>query len=124
MRKAIRKTLAVFLALAMVSGTFVCFAAELNQDAVNKHYGQFENYLLLGDSVASGYRDEVSDNDADFNEANNESTYYRVPGSYADVLANAIIADKSMTAYAGPGYRTIEMRYMLEDDFAATCEDE
>lgn len=124
MRKVIRKTLAVLLALAMVSGTFVSFAAELNQDAVNKHYGQFENYLLLGDSVASGYRDEISDNDAAFNEANNESTYYRVPGSYADVLANAIIADKSMTAYAGPGYRTIEMRYMLEDDFAATCEDE
>lgn len=123
MKKLMKKSLAVVLALVMLSGTFVCFAAELNQDAVNKHYGQFENYVLLGDSVASGYRDEMSDNDADFNEANNESTYYRVPGSYADVLANAIIEDKSMTALAGPGYRTIEMRYMLEDDFKAECKD-
>ncbi len=123
MRKTIRKTLAVALALIMLSSSLVCFAAELNQDAVNAHYGQYKNYLLLGDSVASGYRDEMSDNDADFNEANSESTYYRVPGSYADVLANAIIADKSMTALAGPGYRTIEMRYMLEDDFKTECTD-
>lgn len=124
MKKFIKKTLATVLALVMISGTFVCFAAELNSDAVAMHKGQYENYLLLGDSVASGYRDEMSDNDADFNEANNESTYWRVPGSYADVLANAIIDDKSMTAFAGPGFRTIEVRYMLEDEFAATCEDE
>lgn len=125
MKSFMKKTLAVFLALMMLSGSFMCLAAvELNQDAVNAHYGQFKNYLLLGDSAASGYRDEISDNDAAFNEANRESTYYRVPGSYADVIANAIIEDKSMTAFAGPGYRTIEMRYMMEDDFAKTCKDE
>ena len=124
MKKAIRKVLAVILSVLMLSGSFVCFAAELNQDAVNAHYGQFKNYVLLGDSVASGYRDEILDGDAEFNEANNESTYYRVPGSYADVLADAIIEDGSMTALAAPGYRTIEMRYMLEDDFRDTCTDE
>lgn len=124
MKKIIKKSLAILLTLLMVSSSFVCFAADLNQDAVNLHKGQYENYLLLGDSVASGYRDEISDNDADFNEANFESTYYRVPGSYADVLANAIIDDRSMTALAGPGFRTIEMRYMLEDDYAASCTDE
>lgn len=124
MKKFMKKAFAVLLTLAMLSGTFVSFAAELNQDAVSKHYGQYKNYLLLGDSVASGYRDEVTENDEQFNEDNCESTYYRVPGSYADVLANAIIEDGSMTALAGPGFRTIEMRYMLEDDFAATCEDE
>ncbi len=124
MRKTIKKTLAVLLSVLMLSGSFVCFAAELNPDAVNAHYGQYKNYLLLGDSAASGYRDEISDNDADFNEENYESTYYRVPGSYADIIANAIIEDGSMTALAAPGYRTIEMRYMLEDDFAAECTDE
>ncbi|MBE6775896.1 MAG: hypothetical protein E7543_06875 [Ruminococcaceae bacterium] len=124
MRKFIRKTLATGLALLMLSGSFVCFAAGLNQDAVAAHYGQYENYVLLGDSVACGYRDEVSENDAHFNDLYNETTYCRVPGSYADVIANAIIADKSMTALAGPGYRTIEMRYMLEDDFKETCTDE
>lgn len=117
MKKAITKALAVLLTLAVISSSFMCFAAELNQDAVNLHYGQYENYVLLGDSVASGYRDQMSDNDREFNRANQETTYYRVPGSYADVLANAIIEDKSMTAFAAPGFRTIEIRYMLEDDF-------
>ena len=125
MKRNLKKILAVVLALVMLSGTFVVSfgAYELNQDAVAKHYGQYKNYVLLGDSVASGYRDEITDNDADFNEKMNDSTYYRYEGSYADVLANAIIVDKSMTALAGPGFRTIEMRYMLEDDFAAACDD-
>ncbi|MBQ8782735.1 MAG: S-layer homology domain-containing protein [Clostridia bacterium] len=117
MKKAIKKALAVLLTLAIVSGSFVCFAAELNQDAVSLHYGQYENYVLLGDSVASGYRDQISSDDREFNRAHQETTYYRVPGSYADVLANAIVEDKSMTAFAAPGFRTIEIRYMLEDDF-------
>ncbi len=123
MRKTIKKTLAVLLAVLMISSSFVCFAAELNEEAVNAHYGQYKNYVLLGDSAASGYRDEISDNDANFNESNYDSVYYRVPGSYADVLADAIIEDGSMTALAAPGYRTIEMRYMLEDDFKAECTD-
>ncbi len=124
MRKTIKKTLAVVLAILMISSSFVCFAAELNQDAVNAHYGQYKNYVLLGDSAASGYRDEISENDANFNESFNDSVYYRVEGSYADVLAKAIIEDGSMTALAAPGFRTIEMRYMLEDDYAAACKDE
>ena len=123
--KTLKKSLAVLLAVLMLSGTFTCFAAfELNEDAVKLHYGQYKNYVLLGDSVASGYRDEMSDDDAAFNDIYMDSTYCRYAGSYADVLANAIIEDKSMTALAGPGFRTIEMRYMLEDDFAATCTDE
>lgn len=124
MKKFIKKSFIIFLALLMISSSFTCFAAELNPDAVELHYGQYENYLLLGDSVASGYRDEITENDEIYNEAHYDSTYYRYTGSYADVLANAIVADGSMTALAGPGYRTIEMRYMLEDDFAETCTDE
>ena len=122
--KIMKKTIAIILALLMLSGSFACFAVELNQEAVNKHYGQYENYLLLGDSVASGYRDVVTDRDQQFNKEHYESAYERIPGSYGDIIANSIIEDKSMTPFAGPGYRTIEMRYMLEDDFAETCEDE
>lgn len=117
MKKFMKKALATLLAIVLVSSSFVCFAAELNQEAVNLHRGQFKNYVLLGDSVASGYRDEMSENDEAFNEANQETTYYRVPGSYADVLTKAIIEDDTMIAFAGPGFRTIEVRYMLEDDF-------
>lgn len=127
MRKIIRKTLAVVLALLMLSGSFVCFAAELNQEAVDAHFGQYKNYVLLGDSAASGYRDEMSDNDANYNEANKDSVYYRVPGAYADIITKAIIDEDNggkMVPLAAPGYRTIEMRYMLEDDFAAECTDE
>lgn len=123
MKNALKKSLALVLVMLMLSGSFTCFAAELNQDAVELHKGQYKNYLLLGDSVASGYRDQMSDNDREFNRQCNETTYWRVPGSYSDVLANAIIEDGSMTAFAAPGFRTIEIRYMLEDEFAETCKD-
>lgn len=125
MKSLFKKSVAVILTLLMISGSFVCgAAAELNQDAVNKHYGQYKNYVLLGDSAASGYRDVMSDEDDAHNKMYNQSTYCRYPGSYADIIANTIIEDKSMTALAAPGFRTIEIRYMLEDDFAEVCDDE
>ena len=117
MKKTLRIILSTVLVFALCAGFMPCFAADLNSEAVNLHKGQYKNYLLLGDSVASGYRDQITDNDREFNRANQETVYYRVPGSYADVLANAIIEDGSMTAFAAPGFRTIEIRYMLEDDF-------
>ncbi len=122
MKKLFRASIALILAISIISSCFVFFAKELNQDAVSLHKGQYKNYLLLGDSVASGYRDVISENDDAYNKTYQETAYYRVPGSYADVLANAIIEDKSMTAFAGPGFRTIEIRYMLEDDFTGTDE--
>ncbi len=118
MKNFFRTSVAFLLVLSIISSFFVFFGKELNQDVVSLHKGQYKNYLLLGDSVASGYRDVMSDNDDAYNKAYQETAYCRVPGSYADVLANAIIEDKSMTAFAGPGFRTIEIRYMLEDDFA------
>ena len=125
MKSFIKKSFAVILALVMLSCSMSCLAAvELNQDAVNEHYGQYKNYLLLGDSVASGYRDIITDRDQQFNTETKESAFNRIEGSYADVIADAIIEDKSMTAMAGPGFRTIEVRYMLEDDYAANCTDE
>ena len=125
MKSFMKKTVAVVLALVMLSACFVSSAAyELNEEAIAKHYGQYKNYLLLGDSAASGYRDVMSGDDDAHNIKYNQSTYCRYPGSYADIIANSIVEDSSMTALAAPGFRTIEMRYMLEDDYAATCEDE
>ena len=57
MKKIIKKALATFLALVMISSVFVCSAAELNQDAVNAHYGQYKNYLLLKQLEASADED-------------------------------------------------------------------
>lgn len=105
------------LVFAIITSALTCFAIELNQDAVNEHRGQFKNYVLLGDSVASGYRDVMCDEDDAYNRAYQQTVYCRVPGSYADVLTKAIIEDDTMTAFAAPGFRTIEIRYMLEDDF-------
>ncbi len=125
MKKVFKNAMSVFLALVMLLGTsFVCSAYELDSEAVNKHKGQYKNYVLLGDSVASGYRDEVTDNDEAYNGKYNETTYWRVPGSYGDIVASSIIDDNTMTAFAGPGFRTIEIRYMLEDDYAKECKDE
>lgn len=120
MKKIFRRSVALLLVATILASSFICFAEGLNNDAVALHKGQYKNYLLLGDSVASGYRDVISDNDDAYNKTYGETAYFRVPGSYADVLANAIIEDKSMTAFAGPGFRTIEIRYMLEDDFTET----
>lgn len=122
MRNLLKKSVAVILTLVMLSSCFICLAAEVDSEAAKAHYGQFKNYVLLGDSVASGYRDQMSDKDTAFNKANQQTVYYRVPGSYGDVLANSIIEDKSMTAFAAPGFRTIEIRYMLEDDFKGADE--
>lgn len=122
MKKIITKSLAVLLAVMMCFSAVVCSAAELNQDAVNEHRGQFKKYVLLGDSVASGYRDVTCDGDDAYNKSYQETTYCRVPGSYADVLTKAIIEDNTMTAFAAPGFRTIEIRYMLEDDFVEADE--
>lgn len=121
MTRFLKKSFAVTLVITIVAlSVLPCFAAELNQDAVNEHRGQFKKYVLLGDSVASGYRDVMCDEDDAYNKAYQETTYCRVPGSYADVLTKAIIEDNTMTAFAGPGFRTIEIRYMLEDDFTET----
>ena len=123
MRNFMKKSLPISLVIAIIAlSVLPSFATELNQDAVNEHRGQFKKYVLLGDSVASGYRDVMSDEDDAYNKAYQETTYCRVPDSYADVLTKAIIEDNTMTAFAGPGFRTIEIRYMLEDDFNETDE--
>ena len=127
MKTFIKKSLAVLLAIMMLSSTLVCFAANdvsLNEEAAAAHYGQYKNYLLLGDSAASGYRDVLESNDGNdlYNQVYNQSVYTIVKDSYADIIGKAIGAE-TVKSFAAPGYRTIEMRYMLEDDYRDACED-
>lgn len=124
MKKLFKSTLAVMLILTLLSSFSFCFAVELNQEAIAKHYGQYKNYVLLGDSAASGYRDIVTDRDQEFNSANYESTFYRVPGCYGDIITKSIIAEDTMIHFAGPSFRTVEIRYMLEDDYAEEVRDD
>lgn len=102
MKKSVKKILAVLLAVAMISAVPVCSSAE-----GKTAYPEYGTYVLLGDSVASGYNDREEI----------DTEFVRIDYSYG-----AIVADTLGTEYipmACPGFRTTEMRYMLEDDFEA-----
>ena len=100
MKKFTRSLVAVVLALAILSSFSVCFAA-----TENKQYHKYEKVMLLGDSEASGftdYGDEMSE-------------FTRVDDSYAAYIADEFGAE--LLPYACPGFRTIELRYMLDDTY-------
>ena len=99
--KAIKRIIAVMLALILVSGSLVCFAAD-----GEKQYHKYNNYLLLGDSEASGFRD--------YEYIMTEFTY--VEDSYAAYLAKDLGVE-NYWPMACPGFRTIELRMMLEEDY-------
>ena len=117
MKKVLSFLMAVILVFGVLSASTVAYATDLDMELAAKHYGQYKNYVLLGDSIASGYRETVSKENMDYNYSLNETAFVRAPGSYSDLIANAIIEDQSMTPFAGPAFRTIEVRYMLEDDY-------
>lgn len=99
MKKMIKKSLAVLLAISLLAGLFTVFAS------AEKEYFTYEKYVLLGDSVASGHDDILY----------LPTEFIRVEGSYSDLVADALGAE--LIPMACPGFRTIEMRYMLEDDY-------
>mgnify|MGYP003299473394 CR=1 FL=1 len=70
------------------------------------HFHRISNYNLI-----SGY--------TDYAYRNTEFTF--APDSYSDFLAQDLGAE--LVPLACPGFRTIEMRYMLEDDYRDACED-
>lgn len=102
--KTLKRTIAVLLALVLISSSFVCFAAAEGE----KQYCEYKTSVLLGDSLASGFRD--------YEYIMTEFTYCE--DSYAAYLAK----DLGIETYypmACPGFRTIEMRTMLEDDYVS-----
>ena len=102
MKKRLRSLLCALLAMTMLSSTVVCFAQD---SETGKKYHDYGTYVLLGDSVAAGYSD-VTPIDCEFK---------RVDTSYGAIVADTIGAE--LIPMACPGFRTIEMRYMFEDDF-------
>ena len=98
--KTMKRAIAILLALVLISTSFVCFAA----DGV-KQYHKYDKVLLLGDSQNSGfsdYRDVFSE-------------YTRVDDSFAAYVADDLGAE--LLPYACPGFRTIELRYLLDDTY-------
>ena len=103
MKTIIKRSIAVILALMIASASLVCFAA--NEE---KQYHEYRTSVLLGDSLCSGFRD--------YEDVDSEFEY--VADSYAAYIA----ADLGVETYypmACPGFRTIEMRTMLEDDYVS-----
>ena len=99
MKKFIKISLAILLTLSLLAGTFVCFAS------AEKTYFEYDKYVLLGDSVASGHDDILY----------LPTEFIRVEGSYSDIVADTLGAE--LIPMACPGFRTVEIRYMLEDDY-------
>lgn len=101
MKRIMKKAVTIMLTFALVFSAVTCFAAG------EKKYFDYGTYVLLGDSVASGHNDLV----------HVDSEFKRVDDSYG-----AYVADELGVEYipmACPGTRTIDMRYMLEDDYPA-----
>lgn len=104
MKKILSAFLAALIMLTALSGSFGSYAQE-NEAVIEKTYENYGSYVLLGDSVASGWSDVV----------HKETRFVRVEGSYG-----ALIADELGVEYhpmACIGFRTTEMRYIFEDDF-------
>lgn len=103
MNKTLKKAFSILLAVLLCLSGFSCLAAE--GGAYEKKYDDYGSYVLLGDSVASGWSDVVE----------KETRFVRVEGSYG-----AHVADDLGVTYhpmACIGFRTTELRYIFEDDF-------
>ncbi len=101
MKRLFKKSLAVVLTMLFVCGSFSASAVVVGE----KNHLDYGSYVLLGDSVASGWSD-IEDRDTCFT---------RVEGSYGALLADDLGVEYHPMACIG--FRTLEMRYMFEDDY-------
>lgn len=103
MKKLFKKSLTLILTLLFLCGSFSVSAVEVNG---KKHF-DYGSYVLLGDSVASGWSDV---------EDRGNTSFHRIEGSYGALLAD----DLKVGTYhpmACIGFRTVEMRYIFEEDY-------
>ena len=103
MKSTLKKAIAFMLVFAVLTSMSLCFATE--EPAKEKQYADYGTYVLLGDSVASGYKDS----EYVFSE------FTRVENSYSDFVADDLGVE--LIPLACPGFRTLELRHMLEEDF-------
>lgn len=98
--KNLKRTFAVVLSLLLVFSSFAFTAS-----ASEKQHFNYDKVLLLGDSEASGFTD-YGDEFSEFN---------RVDDSYAAYVADYFGAEYAPMAC--PGFRTMELRCMLDDNY-------
>lgn len=109
MSKFTKRVLSVIMALAMVLSVLSVSAFA----ATAKTVKSYNEYTSLGDSIAAGF------SMPEYNQKRGK--YYciepqRITGSYPDLIAKATDA-KVMNAYASPGYRTNEIRFLLDNNY-------
>lgn len=102
MKRIIKSVTAFLLVFALLSGTMAAFAADSE-----KQYEDYKSYVLLGDSIASGWSD-IEDR---------ETRFVRVEGSYGAYLADDLGVEYHPMACIG--FRTTELRYIFEEDYEA-----
>ena len=100
-----KKIISVILAISVVLCSFA-FCASATE---GKQYRDYKVYTLLGDSVASGYDDVEKD-------STSCQFKYKENGYGAKV---AKVLGAKLNSMACPAVRTVEMRYLLEDDYPA-----
>lgn len=104
MKKLFKISVSLMLALLLLCGSFSAGAVVVGE----KNHFDYGSYVLLGDSVASGWSD-IEDRDTSFK---------RIEGSYGALLADDLKVD-TYHPMACIGFRTVEMRYIFEDDYEA-----
>lgn len=102
MKRIIKSVTAFLLVFTLLSGTMAAFAADSE-----KQYEDYKSYVLLGDSIASGWSD-IEDR---------ETRFVRVEGSYGAYLADDLGVEYHPMACIG--FRTTELRYIFEEDYEA-----
>jgi len=99
--KIMKKVLAVFLTVAL----FVGLVAPSVSAATATNHASYKKYVCLGDSIATGWGPNNMTNRG----------FSRVDFAYPALLADTI--DTKMVTLARNGFRTTELRYMIEADY-------
>lgn len=111
MKKNVKRVITLCLALVMLTGLSVgVFAASAST------VKQYKNYVVIGDSIPSGYGLETTG--APDYKAGLVSHGELVEGSYPALVANAVGAANSTTVLARCGFRTVEAIRVLDPTYS------
>ena len=107
-RNTAARLLAVLLAIVMIGGVFAVSA----QAADASNVKQYDYYTCIGDSIAAGYGPYDR----------SVRGFVTVPKAYHGLVASATGADFQSLSHVG--MRTVEARWLLDDDYSASPEAE
>ncbi len=108
MKKASRKIFAVLMTVLMIVS-----AVSVSAFAYDRNGSKVQNVVVMGDSIAAGF--SLPDYKS-YGQYCLQNT--RVKGSYGDLVAKSLkIKKANYTPYVSPGFRTKELRVLVEDGY-------